>query len=129
MTSGWVSALDPVHATRARVRWRYACRQGAPLEAHALERAVATVDRVRKVRGNAAARAIAVEFDAALTSADRIALEILCMVPAQARKGGVHNGESSIAPVALSAATLLVTRSLQPGLLRHCDPAARRGSR
>lgn len=116
MSGGWVSALEPVHATRGRARWRYACRPGAPADPHALERAVATVDGVRKVRINAAARALVVEFDAAQTSAERIALDILRMVPAQARKAGARNGEPSVAPVALSAATLLATRSLQPGL-------------
>ena len=60
--------------------------------------------------------ALVVEFDAAQTSAERIALDILRMVPAQARKAGARNGEPSVAPVALSAATLLATRSLQPGL-------------
>ena len=116
MSGGWVSALEPVHATRGRVRWRYACRPGAPADPHALERAVATVAGVRKARTNAAARALVVEFDAAQTSAERIALDILRMVPAQARKAGARNGEPSVAPVALSAATLLATRSLQPGL-------------
>lgn len=116
MSGGWVSALEPAHATRGRVRWRYACRPGAPSDPHALERAVATVDGVRKVRINVAARALVVEFDAAQTSAERIALDILRMVPAQARKAGARKGEPSVAPVALSAATLLATRSLQPGL-------------
>lgn len=116
MSGGWVSALEPVHTTHGRVRWRYACRPGAPLEAHVLERAVATVEGVRKVRINAAARALVVDFDAGVTTAERIALDILRMVPAHGRKAGVHNGEPSVAPVALSAATLLATRSLQPGL-------------
>ena len=88
MSGGWVSALEPVHATRGRVRWRYACRPGAPADPHALERAVATVAGVRKARTNAAARALVIEFDAAQTSAERIALDILRMVPAQARKAG-----------------------------------------
>ena len=50
MSGGWVSALEPAHATRGRVRWRYACRPGAPSDPHTLERAVATVDGVRKQR-------------------------------------------------------------------------------
>lgn len=116
MSGGWVSALEPVHATHGRVRWRYACRPGAPLEAHALERAVATVEGVRKVRINAAVRALVVDFDTGVTTAERIALDILRMVPAQGRKAGARNGAPSVAPVALSAATLLATRSLQPGL-------------
>ncbi len=116
MSGGWVSALEPAHATRGRVRWRYRCRPGAPCGVHALERAVLSLEGVRKARVNAAARSLVVDFDHQVTTAQRLALDILRMEPAKERKGGVHNGEVSVAPVALSAATLLATRSLQPEL-------------
>lgn len=116
MNGGWVSALEPVHATRGRVRWRYACRPDVPVDAPALERAIATVDCVRKVRINAGARSMVVEFDPVATTAERVAVDILRMAPAHGRRAGSHGGALSAAPVALSAATLLATRSLQPGL-------------
>lgn len=116
MASAWVSALEPVHATRGRVRWRYALRPGASADVQALERAVLVVDGVRKVRVNAAARALVVEYDHRTTTAERVAIEILRMDAVRARRAGAANGEPSAAPLALSAATLLATRSLQPGL-------------
>ncbi len=116
MVSAWVSALEPVHATRRRVRWRYALRPGASADVQALERAVLVVDGVRKVRVNAAARALVVEFDDRITTSERVAIEILRMDAVRARRTGAANGEPSAAPLVLSAATLLATRSLQPGL-------------
>ncbi len=113
MDAGWMSALEPVHATRGRARWRYTCRKGAPLEARAIVRAVEAIAGVSKARVNPAARSLVVEFDPAATTADRIALDILRMAPLRRHAQG---DEPSAAPVALSAATLLATRSLQPGL-------------
>lgn len=113
MDAGWMSALEPVHATRGRARWRYTCRKGAPLEARAIVRAVEAIAGVSKARVNSAARSLVVEFDPAATTADRIALDILRMAPLRRHAQG---DEPSAAPVALSAATLLATRSLQPGL-------------
>ena len=114
MDAGWMSALEPVHATRGRARWRYTCRKGAPLEARAIERAVEAIGGVSRARVNPAARSLAVEFDPAAATADRIALDILRMAPLP--RPHAESGEPSAAPVALSAATLLATRSLQPGL-------------
>ncbi|ENO88636.1 heavy metal translocating P-type ATPase [Thauera linaloolentis] len=115
-TAGWVSALEPIHATRGRARWRYTCHPGAPLDARAIERAVVVIAGVDKARVNPAARSLVVEFDAAATTAERLAIDILRMAPMQGQKSAMRDGEPSAAPVALSAATLLATRSLQPGL-------------
>ncbi|MFT3717443.1 heavy metal translocating P-type ATPase [Pseudorhodoferax sp.] len=114
MNAGWMSALEPLHAARGRARWRYTCRRGAPLEARTIERAVEAIAGVRKARVNPAARSLVAEFDASATTADRIALDILRMAPLQTPPA--EGEEPSAAPVALSAATLLATRSLQAGL-------------
>ena len=116
MSGGWFSVLEPVHATRSRVRWRYRCRAGTPGSAAAIERALVTVEGVRTARVNPVARSLVLEFDAALTNADRIAVEILRMVPTQRVNRAVSKPEISATPVALSAVTLLATRSLQPQL-------------
>ena len=84
MSGGWVSALEPAHATRGRVRWRYACRPGAPSDPHALERAVATVDGVRKVRINAPRTRW--WSSSTLRKPPRAHRPTSCMVPAQARR-------------------------------------------
>ncbi|PTD95097.1 heavy metal translocating P-type ATPase [Pseudothauera lacus] len=115
MTPAWLCALEPMHQTRGRVRWRYRCERGTAPAAVFIERAVATLDGVRKVRVNAAARALVVEFDPQRNNADALALAILRMVPAAAR-GHSANGAPSAAPLALSAATLLASRTLDARL-------------
>ncbi|THF65944.1 heavy metal translocating P-type ATPase [Pseudothauera nasutitermitis] len=116
MAAGWVSALEPVHTTRGRVRWRYRCHPGTPREARVIERAVEGIEGVHKARLNPAARSLVVEFDPALTDAERIALGILRLTPVPQRNGAPRNDEVSAAPVALSAASLLASRTLNPAL-------------
>ncbi|ATE61087.1 heavy metal translocating P-type ATPase [Thauera sinica] len=117
MGGGWFSLLEPVHATRGRVRFRYGCRAGAPREPRQIERAVAALDGVAKVRINAAARALVIDFEPGRTDAGALGAAILGLAPpVLPARPGRGNGEVSMAPVALSGATLLATRALRPQL-------------
>ena len=120
MTAGaWFSRLDALHRTRGRVRFRYRCRADAPRDAREIERSVEGIAGVVKVRVNAAARSLAIEFDRDLTDADTLGAALLALRPPEpAATAHAHRAAEAtrLRALALSGATLLATGSLQPGL-------------
>ena len=56
MDGTWFVRLQPLHRTPGRVRFRYRCRVGTPLDAHSIEHEVRTIKGVLQARANPAAR-------------------------------------------------------------------------
>jgi cation-transporting P-type ATPase C len=121
MASGWFSRLEPRHETRGRVRFRYRCRTGVSFDPRLIARAVESLQGVKTVHVNPAIRALVVEFEREVTDAESLAAAIR-ELPAPDRPGsaGRHRADQGarLGTVALSAATLLASRRLPPGLLR-----------
>lgn len=119
MDGTWFVRLQPLHRTPGRVRFRYRCRVGTPLDAHSIEHEVRTLKGVLQARANPAARSLVVEFEPAVTDADSLAAAILALSPSGLPLPAAdhrHSEAARLGAVALSGATLLATRSLQPTL-------------
>ncbi len=118
MSGGWIDSLETVHATASRVRFRYRSGDASARGAQALTRAVSSLPGVRVARINHRTRSLVVEFDRVGTDAPALARAIAALEPPPSAgpAGRPANEEASVAPVALSGATLLATRALQPSL-------------
>lgn len=118
MSVGWIDSLETVHATASRARFRFRCSDASARKLQALSRAVSALPGVRVVRLNPKARSLVVEFDQLITDIPTLArgIESLAPPPSAAAVGRRSNDEASVAPLALSGASLLATRALQPPL-------------
>lgn len=118
MSGGWIDSLETVHATASRARFRYRCSDGSERKVQALTRAVSALPGVRAVRLNPKARSLVVEFDQMITDTPTLArgIETLDPPPSAVAAGRRSNEQASVAPLALSGASLLATRALQPSL-------------
>ncbi|MDV7212063.1 heavy metal translocating P-type ATPase [Azotobacter beijerinckii] len=119
MDGAWFVQVQPLHRTFGRVRFRYRCRASGPLDAHSIEHEVGSLRGVLKARVNPAARSLAVEFEPAVTDPDSLAAAILALSPSGlpvAAANHRHSEAARLGAVAMSGATLLATRSLQPSL-------------
>ena len=119
MPGPWFASLDLVHGSAGRVRYRYRCQAGRRGELHRIEWAVESLRGVRKVRVNPAIQALVVEYERALTDAERLRQDILALeypdLPLAAGRAGGH-GDESPAGVLTTGAALLADRRLQPEL-------------
>ncbi len=119
-SGSWVFALDPVHRTTGRVRFRYRLSSGQSLETRFL-RAIETLPGVRAVRVNPKVRALIVHFEPSETDIEEIQERILALAPAHTPPVGI-SAANPLAPkakgasVPLALATLLTTRQLPQGL-------------
>ncbi len=120
MEGGWFARLEPVHATRGRVRFRYCCRPGTPFGERVLERAVAALTGVESTRANGKACSLVVRFDPLRTSIDTLAAELLALAPPASvpapQQPQSHANAQRLGAVALAGTTLAATRHLKPGL-------------
>ncbi|MBK1611960.1 heavy metal translocating P-type ATPase [Rubrivivax gelatinosus] len=119
----WLLALEPVHACAGRVRWRYRCAPGSSRDPRSLQRGAEALRGVRSVRINAAARSLAIAYDAALTDAATLAAELRALPPPTAAAGAAAEGAPSLVGVAAAGATLLAGSTL-PLALRSPVSAA-----
>ena len=143
----WFVGLETLHRTPHRVRWRYRCAPDAPREAKAIVLAARNLAGVVEARANTVARSLIVEFDARLTSLDRLTEDLLALPlpralpghddrPARAETTPVGVATSLLAlaagqtlpqnlklPVTLAAAAPLLAHALQDlrqnGLTSH----------
>ncbi|WP_333874951.1 heavy metal translocating P-type ATPase [Methylobacter sp.] len=119
MAGTWFSQLVPVHKTRARVRFRYRCRLGTSFDPRQILRAVEAHKGVLKVEVNPVICSLVIEFERGITDADTLSSSILKLPPPDmALPAGMHHTSDAarLGAVAMSAATLMASRSLQPTL-------------
>ncbi|MFT3663430.1 heavy metal translocating P-type ATPase [Piscinibacter sp.] len=114
----WFAAVEPLHRSRGRVRLRYRCRAGMPLEPARIARAVESLAGVLAVRVNATARSIVVAHEPARTDAGRLAAAILALEPPAMHQGAAaaHEPGAELGMVAASGALALASNRLSPGL-------------
>lgn len=112
--AGWFSRLDQRHATRQRVRFGYSC--GVPRSAQIIQQTVGALKGVRSVRVNPAVHSLVIEFEPDQTHIEQLGAAILALEPPARPPSGrkTEPEEALLGGVALSAANLLATRSLQP---------------
>lgn len=117
--SPWFAALDEVHRTRHRVRWRYRCHPEAPQGAKAIALAARNLAGVVDARVNASVRSLVVDFDVRMTNAGRLARALKALSwPSNASKqrNVTSPPEATPAGVATSLLTLLGTQLLPENL-------------
>jgi len=119
MGGSWFADMRPLHVTRVRARYRYRCRPGAPLDHRLITAAVRELPGSVEVLCKPNIRSLTIVFDPAVTDAERLA-ETLLQLPAPAEAGttakAVIATPQRLRAVALSAASLLASQGLQPGL-------------
>lgn len=112
------AALDLVHCTAGRGRWRYQCSEFR--SGRDIVRAVETLPGVLGVRVNERIHALIIRFDAAQTSHARLLEELRALEPAvrQAVRLELRGGSEGVpaTPVGAALLTLLVTQSLPASL-------------
>ena len=119
MGGSWFADMRPLHVTRVRARYRYRCRPGTPLDHRLITAAVRELPGSVEVLCKPNIRSLTIVFDPAVTDAERLA-ETLLQLPAPAEAGttakAVIATPQRLRAVALSAASLLASQGLQPGL-------------
>lgn len=112
----WFSRLERKHATGQRIRYSYQC--GAPRTAVAIQQAIGALKGVRSVRVNSAIHMLVVEFEPEQTTVEQLGAAILALKPPVRTQHApkAETEDALLGGVALSAATLLATRSIQPSL-------------
>ncbi|THF63533.1 heavy metal translocating P-type ATPase [Pseudothauera rhizosphaerae] len=120
MDGSWFSFVEPAHATRGRVRYRYRCRPGAPRDAGRIEHAVAALAGVEAVRANTRACTLVVNFDPQRTTASALGAELAALAPpavpaVTGKPHGFADGHR-LGAVALAASTLVASRHLEEPL-------------
>ncbi|MBB3103163.1 heavy metal translocating P-type ATPase [Azomonas macrocytogenes] len=112
----WFSRLDKQHATRQRVRFGYRCE--SPRGAQVIQQAIGAIKGVRTVRVNTAIHMLVIEFESDQTSVEHLGAAILALSPPVRSQQKTHTEpeEALLGRLAISTATLLATRSLQPSL-------------
>jgi len=118
--AGWFSRLTPLHETRARVRFRYRCRSGASFDPRQIARAVEALKGVLKVQVNPVICSLVITFERDVTDTGTLAAAILGLPPPDRLlpAGRHHRSDAArLGAVAMSAATLMASRRLKPGLL------------
>jgi cation-transporting P-type ATPase C len=119
MANTWLTRLEPLHRTHGRVRFRYRCRSGASLDPHQIARSAEAIRGVLAVRVSPAARSMVIEYEADTTDVETLSAALL-KLPSPDRP--LPNGKPLVSNagrlgiVAMSAATLLAGRNIQPAL-------------
>jgi len=120
MTDLWFSRLVMLHETRERVRFRYRCRPGTTFDPRQIARALEAIKGVLKVRVNPVICSVVIAFERDVTDAGTLGAAILGLSPPDMPlpAGKHHTSDAArLGAVILSAATLLISRSLQTSLL------------
>lgn len=114
--AAWFSRLNVKHATTQRVRYGYQC--GAPRTASAIQQAIAALKGVRTVRVNPAIHTLVIEFEPSQIQLDQLGAAILALSPPArlSTSAKASSEEALLGGVAISAASLLASRSLPPSL-------------
>jgi cation-transporting P-type ATPase C len=119
MAATWFAKLEIVHRSRGRVRFRYRCRTATSFEPRQISRAAEAIQGVLTAKVNPAICALVIEYEIGLTDADRLAASLLELPPpAQPMPNGkmLASDAARLGAVAMSGATLLASRNLQPAL-------------
>ncbi|EIC30066.1 heavy metal translocating P-type ATPase [Methylomicrobium album] len=119
MTATWFAKLETVHRNRGRVRFRYRCRKTTSFEPRQISRAAEAIKGVLTVKVNPAICALVIEYEAGMTDADTLAAALLALPPpAHPLPNGkvLASDAARLGAVAMSGATLLASRNLQPAL-------------
>ncbi|MCD2453685.1 heavy metal translocating P-type ATPase [Methylicorpusculum oleiharenae] len=119
MSATWFAKMEPVHSTRGRIRFRYRCRRGTSLEPRQISRAVEAIQGVLTVKVNPVACSLVIEYETDATDTDTLATALLTLAPPD---NPLPNGKAlasdtaRLGAVAMSGATLLASRSLNPSM-------------
>jgi len=119
MAATWFARLETVHRSRGRVRFRYRCRNATSFEPRQISRAVEAIKGVLTVKINPVVCALIVEYETAVTDLDSLVAAILALPPPDKPmpNGKVLASDAArLGAVAVSGASLLASRNLQPGL-------------
>lgn len=115
MAANWLAALEPVHLTHGRARWRYRFSIGAQADAKALVRAAENLQGVTEARVNARISALIVSFDPDRASAQALRAELLSLAAPGALRQAlrpVKTAHTAPTGVVASLASLLLTQFL-----------------
>lgn len=119
MSSTWFAKLEVVHRSPGRVRFRYRCRTATSFEPRQIARTVESIKGVLTVKINPVVCALIVEYETAVTDLDSLVAAILALPPPDKPmpNGKVLASDAArLGAVAVSGASLLASRNLQPGL-------------
>lgn len=119
MSSTWFAKLEVVHRSPGRVRFRYRCRTATSFEPRQIARTVESIKGVLTVKINLVVCALIVEYETAVTDLDSLVAAILALPPPDKPmpNGKVLASDAArLGAVAVSGASLLASRNLQPGL-------------
>ncbi|MBO3273915.1 heavy metal translocating P-type ATPase [Pseudomonas schmalbachii] len=119
MSGAWFAALELVHDTAGRARYRYRCQPGRSGEPRRIEWAIEALRGVRKVRVNPGIHALIVEFEDLLVDAEALRQAILTMEYPDFPLSQEHaRGHGAVSPsgVLTTGAALFADRRLQPEL-------------
>jgi len=119
MAKTWFAALERVHQIKGRVRYRYRCRPDTPLGPRQISYAVKAIKGVLEVTVNPTARSMVVKYETDGLDSDTLTADILALPPPErplAEGKPLGNDAARLGAVALSGATLLVSRNLGPSL-------------
>ncbi|WP_412851603.1 heavy metal translocating P-type ATPase [Ectothiorhodospira shaposhnikovii] len=114
MDAPWFARLEPVHAVAGRIRLRYWCRPGMPLEPHRIERAVESLQGVCRVRVNRRIQCLVIHYEDGLTDPVHLESALLSLTaPAVSLTAPLPERHGSgLAAVGLSGAVMLLSRWL-----------------
>ncbi|MCG5493981.1 heavy metal translocating P-type ATPase [Ectothiorhodospira variabilis] len=118
MDETWFSGVEPVHAIRGRVRFRYRRRPSMPAEGRRICSAVASIEGVESVRVNERIDSLVIRFEPEVTDLSRLREGILSLTapPLSRNAGRSRNDEASLLAVGFGGVTLMLTRWLPPWL-------------
>lgn len=112
--AAWFLALDPVHRTPGRVRFRYRLGAGQRLEARLL-RAIEALPGVLAVRFNPKARALVAHFEPAVTGIEDLRARMLALAPAHTPPVGIGAANALEPPTQDGAVPLALAALLGTG--------------
>jgi heavy metal translocating P-type ATPase len=119
MAETWFAKLEPLHKTRGRVRYRYRCRTGTSLDPRQISRTVEAVKGVLTVNVNPVICSLIIEYETDTLDADSLAVSLMKLPPpGQPLPNGktLASDAGRLGAVAISGATLLASRRLDPSL-------------
>jgi cation-transporting P-type ATPase C len=119
MPETWLAKLEPLHITRGRVRFRYRCRTGTSLDPRQIARTVEAIKGVLTVKVNAVICSLVIEYETDATDVDTLSACLLKLAPPDnTLPNGKQLGSDAarLGTVAMSVATLLASRNLNPSL-------------
>ncbi|ANB02856.1 heavy metal translocating P-type ATPase [Ectothiorhodospira sp. BSL-9] len=118
MDETWFSELEPVHAIRGRVRFRYRRRPRMPAEGRRIAAAVASLEGVESVRVNERVDSLVIRFEPEVTEMARLREGILSLTaPLQQGTSARERDEGGgLLAAGVGGVTLMLTRWLPPWL-------------